>query len=71
MARDILEVIDHIGWTKERQLHVIGVSMGGMIAQEIVLQLKYPALSPLLTILGRPCSQPNLLTQLDIYSCSY
>ena len=36
MARDILEVIDHIGWTAERQLNVIGISMGGMIAQELV-----------------------------------
>lgn len=36
MAKDILEVIDHVGWTKDRQLHVIGISMGGMIAQELV-----------------------------------
>jgi len=37
MAKDVLEVIDHVGWTKERQLHVIGISMGGMIAQELGL----------------------------------
>lgn len=36
MAKDTLEVIDHVGWTKERQLHIIGISMGGMIAQELV-----------------------------------
>lgn len=36
MAKDTLEVIDHVGWTKNRQLHVIGISMGGMIAQELV-----------------------------------
>src|ERR1041384_5459871 len=35
MARDVLEVADHIGWTEKRQLNVAGVSMGGMIAQEI------------------------------------
>jgi len=35
MAKDIIEVLDHIGWTEERQLHVVGVSMGGMVAQEI------------------------------------
>jgi pimeloyl-ACP methyl ester carboxylesterase len=36
MAKDLLEVLDHIGWTSERQLHILGVSMGGMIALEIV-----------------------------------
>lgn len=36
MAKDVIEVIDHLGWTGKRQLHVIGISMGGMIAQEVV-----------------------------------
>jgi pimeloyl-ACP methyl ester carboxylesterase len=36
MAKDIIEVLDHIGWTGQRNLHVIGISMGGMIAQELV-----------------------------------
>lgn len=36
MAKDVIEVIDHLGWTNDRQLHVIGISMGGMIAQEVV-----------------------------------
>jgi hypothetical protein len=36
MAKDMVEVVDQIGWTGKRELHVIGISMGGMIAQEIV-----------------------------------
>ncbi|KAI4929756.1 hypothetical protein J4E86_011698 [Alternaria arbusti] len=37
MAQDLVEVLDHIGWTGKRELHVIGISMGGMIAQEIAI----------------------------------
>lgn len=36
MAKDTFEILNHLGWTSERQLHVIGISMGGMIAQEMV-----------------------------------
>ncbi|KAL8737817.1 MAG: hypothetical protein Q9181_001308 [Wetmoreana brouardii] len=40
LAKDTLEVINHLGWTSPRQLHVVGVSMGGMIAQELVGRLR-------------------------------
>lgn len=36
MAKDVIEVCDHIGWTNGRELHLVGISMGGMIAQELV-----------------------------------
>jgi pimeloyl-ACP methyl ester carboxylesterase len=36
MAKDVKEVLDHAGWSKPRDFHVIGISMGGMIAQELV-----------------------------------
>ena len=29
MAKDTLELCDHVEWTAARQLHVVGVSMGG------------------------------------------
>jgi pimeloyl-ACP methyl ester carboxylesterase len=36
MAKDVLEILDHIKWTEKRSVHVIGISMGGMISQELV-----------------------------------
>lgn len=33
MAEDIVVLLDFIGWTDPRQLHVVGISMGGMISQ--------------------------------------
>ena len=36
MARDTIDLLDSIGWMGKRQLHVVGVSMGSMIAQELV-----------------------------------
>ena len=36
MAKDVIEVVDALGWTAKRDLHIVGVSMGGMIAQEMV-----------------------------------
>jgi pimeloyl-ACP methyl ester carboxylesterase len=50
MAKDTVELIDHIGWTGKRDLHIIGISMGGMIAQEVVSPQQF--LSQLLLLLA-------------------
>lgn len=33
MAEDVIALLDYIGWTAKRDLHVVGISLGGMIAQ--------------------------------------
>ncbi|KAL9055583.1 MAG: hypothetical protein Q9162_003480 [Coniocarpon cinnabarinum] len=37
MARDVQELLDHVGWTEKRSVHVVGVSMGGAVAQEFAM----------------------------------
>ncbi|WFD31701.1 hypothetical protein MSPP1_002740 [Malassezia sp. CBS 17886] len=34
-ALDTRELLDHVGWTEKQSVHVVGVSMGGMIALEL------------------------------------
>lgn len=33
MAADIVALLNYVGWKEERDLHVVGISLGGMIAQ--------------------------------------
>ncbi|KAH7107763.1 alpha/beta-hydrolase [Auriculariales sp. MPI-PUGE-AT-0066] len=35
MADDIVVLLDLIGWTEQRSIHIIGVSLGGMVSQEL------------------------------------
>lgn len=39
MAKDVIELLDHVGWTADRSVNVVGISMGGMIAQELALTI--------------------------------
>jgi pimeloyl-ACP methyl ester carboxylesterase len=32
MAEDVIALLGYIGWTARRDLHVVGASLGGMIA---------------------------------------
>ena len=33
MAEDVICLLDYLGWTADRELNIIGISLGGMIAQ--------------------------------------
>lgn len=33
MAEDVICLLDYVGWTAEKDVHVVGISLGGMIAQ--------------------------------------
>jgi len=35
MAQDVITLVDYLGWTDERQLHIVGISLGGMISLEL------------------------------------
>jgi pimeloyl-ACP methyl ester carboxylesterase len=35
MAQDVLDLLDHLDWTQPRSVHVVGISMGGMISLEL------------------------------------
>lgn len=36
MAQDVVALLDHVGWTQDRTVHIVGISLGGMVAQEVV-----------------------------------
>ncbi|XP_006459756.1 hypothetical protein AGABI2DRAFT_67658 [Agaricus bisporus var. bisporus H97] len=39
MAEDVICLLDHVGWTEEKGVHVVGISLGGMIAQELAWRI--------------------------------
>ncbi|KAG6375884.1 Alpha/Beta hydrolase protein [Boletus reticuloceps] len=39
MAEDTICLLDYLQWTEDRSLHVVGISLGGMIAQELAYRI--------------------------------
>jgi surfactin synthase thioesterase subunit len=46
MAEDVIALLDYLGWAEKRSLHLVGLSLGGMIAQGVLRTL----ISPIFTI---------------------
>lgn len=63
MARDVLEVLDHLAWTAPRSVHVCGISLGGMISQELAMLI--PDRLASLTLL---CTSPDMETNKTLLS---
>ncbi|KAH9067571.1 Alpha/Beta hydrolase protein [Lactarius vividus] len=45
MAEDAIILLDFVGWTESRSVHVVGLSLGGMIAQELAYRISERLLS--------------------------
>jgi pimeloyl-ACP methyl ester carboxylesterase len=43
MAEDVVVLLDFVGWTERRSLHLVGISLGGMIAQGVLRTLLCPS----------------------------
>ncbi|KAH9050908.1 alpha/beta-hydrolase [Lactarius deliciosus] len=54
MAEDAITLLDFIGWTESRSVHVVGLSLGGMIAQELAYRIpeRFISLSLVVTTAG-------------------
>ncbi|KAH9012721.1 alpha beta-hydrolase [Lactarius pseudohatsudake] len=54
MAEDVIVLLDFIGWTESRSVHVVGLSMGGMIALELAYRIpeRFISLSLVVTTAG-------------------
>ncbi|KAF4616102.1 hypothetical protein D9613_011399 [Agrocybe pediades] len=80
MAEDVICLLDYLGWTGERDLTIVGISMGGMIAQEflessawfghreckrdVVHDVKHVLLCFRISIAIKKCSTLNLFLEL-------
>ncbi|KAH9483134.1 Poly(3-hydroxyalkanoate) depolymerase [Psilocybe cubensis] len=50
MAEDAICLLDYLGWTGERELNIVGISLGGMIAQELAYRIPHRIASLVLAV---------------------
>ncbi len=65
MAGDVVELMDKLEWTRDRSVHLVGHSMGGMMIQEIVSRLCESDI-PKLILIGPSMPQTHRLNDSDI-----
>lgn len=50
MANDVLTLLDYMDWKNERDLHLVSISLGGMIALELVTRIPQRVISLMLSV---------------------
>jgi len=51
MAEDVIALLEFLGWrTRKRDLHIVGISLGGMIAMELATRIQSEVLSLTLAV---------------------
>ncbi|THU75260.1 alpha/beta-hydrolase [Dendrothele bispora CBS 962.96] len=50
MAEDVITLLDFVGWTGKCELHLVGTSFGGMIAQEVASRIPHRIASLVLAV---------------------
>ncbi|CAK4031547.1 alpha beta-hydrolase [Lecanosticta acicola] len=69
MAKDMVELLDHVGWQDPRSIHVVGISMGGMIAQELVISALHVSFQvPLADTVSQGMLVPDRICSLNLIS---
>eukprot|EP00929_Paragymnodinium_shiwhaense_P112903 TRINITY_DN81165_c0_g1_i1.p1 TRINITY_DN81165_c0_g1~~TRINITY_DN81165_c0_g1_i1.p1 ORF type:complete len:343 (+),score=56.13 TRINITY_DN81165_c0_g1_i1:105-1133(+) len=65
LARDVCRVLDHLAWMEN--VHIVGISMGGMIAQELALAVpaRVASLSLISTYASAIHALPSLAAMVD------
>ncbi|KAK0548518.1 hypothetical protein OC846_001339 [Tilletia horrida] len=66
LAYDTLLLLDELGWTGQREVHVVGVSMGGMITLELakIAPERFASIMLVSTTSGQGWGEKSLLTSL-------
>ena len=62
MAEDVICLLDFLGWTADRELNIVGISLGGMIAQgQLIPNFFYVRLLYDVYRAGIPDTEPHFI----------